>query len=82
MLNVQFLARYREELGCDSEQLPWQDQWQTIDDVRQFLAARDGVWSILNDPRIMCARNQDVCSLQEPIAAGDELALFPMVTGG
>lgn len=82
MLTVQFLARYREELDCESEQLPWQDSWQTIDDVRQFLVARDGVWSVLNDPRIMCARNQDVCSLDEPIQAGDELALFPMVTGG
>ena len=82
MLTVQFLARYREALDCESEQLPWQSEWQTIDDVRQFLMARSGVWSVLSDPRLMCARNQDVCSLQEPIAAGDELALFPMVTGG
>ena len=82
MLTIQFLARYREELDCDSEQLPWQDSWQTIEDVRQFLVDRDGAWSVLNDPRIMCARNQDVCSLDEPIQAGDELALFPMVTGG
>ncbi|NLY12666.1 MAG: molybdopterin synthase sulfur carrier subunit [Gammaproteobacteria bacterium] len=82
MLTVQFLARYREELNCESEQLPWQEEWQTIEDVRQFLAAREGVWAVLNDPRIMCARNQDVCSRFEPIQAGDELALFPMVTGG
>ena len=43
MLTVQFLARYREELDCESEQLPWQTDWQTIDDVRQFLIARAGV---------------------------------------
>lgn len=82
MLTVQFLARYREELDCESEQLPWQTDWQCIDDVRQFLTARDGVWTVLNDPRIMCALNQDVCSLQEPLKTGDELAFFPMVTGG
>ncbi len=82
MLTVQFLARYRETLQCESEQLPWQEQWQTVDDVRQFLIARSGPWTVLEDPRIMCARNQDVCSLQEPLQAGDELALFPMVTGG
>ena len=58
MLNVQFLARYREELGCDSEQLPWQDQWQTIDDVRQFLAARDGVYILKTPHRV--ARNRSV----------------------
>lgn len=82
MLNVQFLARYRETLDCDVEQLPWQTEWQTIDDVRQFLIARGEPWNVLSDPRIMCARNQDVCSLQEPLQAGDELAFFPMVTGG
>lgn len=82
MLTVQFLARYREALDCESEQLPLQPEWQTIDDVRNFLVARDGVWTVLSDPRIMCALNQDVCSLQEPLKAGDELAFFPMVTGG
>ena len=82
MLTVQFLASYREALNCESEQLPWQEEWQTLDDVRQFLVARDGVWAVLNDPRIMCALNQDVCSLQTPLKAGDELAFFPMVTGG
>ena len=82
MLTVHFLARYREALNCESEQLSLQTEWQTIDDVRQFLVARNGAWSVLNDPRLMCARHQDVCSLQEPIQAGDELALFPMVTGG
>lgn len=82
MLTVQFLARYREKLGCESEQLPWQSEWHTIDDVRQFLVSRGGAWMVLNDPRIMCAHNQDVCSLQEPLQAGDELAFFPIVTGG
>lgn len=82
MLNVQFLARYREQLNCESEQLAWSDEWQTINDVRQFLIARGEPWTILNDPRIMCALNQDVCSLQEPLKTGDELAFFPMVTGG
>lgn len=82
MLTVQFLARYREELGCESEQLPWQNEWQTIGDVQQFLVARSGAWSVLNDPRMMCARNQEMCSLEEPLQDGDELAFFPMVTGG
>ena len=82
MLIVQFLARYREALNCESEQLAWQETWQSIDDVRQFLIARGEPWTVLSDPRIMCARNQDVCSLQEPLQAGDELAFFQMVTGG
>ena len=30
----------------------------------------------------MCARNQELCSLDEPLAEGDEVAFFPTVTGG
>jgi molybdopterin synthase sulfur carrier subunit len=30
----------------------------------------------------MCARNQELCSLDEPLTAGDEVAFFPTVTGG
>lgn len=82
MLTVQYLARYRDVLECDSEQLPWQEDWRSVEDVRQFLIARQGAWTVLEDPRLMCARNQDMCSLEEALQPGDELALFPMVTGG
>jgi molybdopterin synthase sulfur carrier subunit len=30
----------------------------------------------------MCARNQELCSLDEPLEEGDEVAFFPTVTGG
>jgi molybdopterin synthase sulfur carrier subunit len=30
----------------------------------------------------MCARNEDLCQLDEPVVEGDEVAFFPTVTGG
>lgn len=33
-------------------------------------------------PRVLCARNQEYCRLDTPIADGDEIAFFPPVTGG
>ena len=30
----------------------------------------------------MCARNQDLSKLAEPVEEGDEVAFFPPVTGG
>ena len=49
--------------------------------VRQALAG-DPVFAVLNETSLMCARNQELCNLDEPLQAGDEVAFFPPVTGG
>ena len=82
MLDVLFFARYKEALGQEQLRLDWQDDWTTLDDVRQHLIAHGEPWDILQDKSIMCARNQDLCSLTTPVEQGDEVAFFPTVTGG
>ncbi|TLX54630.1 molybdopterin synthase sulfur carrier subunit [Stutzerimonas nosocomialis] len=82
MIRVQYFARYREALGLDGEQLSWEPTLASLDALRQFLLARGGVWSLMAEPNLMCARNQELCSLDEPLEDGDEVAFFPTVTGG
>ncbi|MDP3846851.1 MAG: MoaD/ThiS family protein [Pseudomonas sp.] len=82
MIQVQYFARYREALGIDGEQLSWVSELATLDDVRLLLLARGGVWALLAEQNLMCARNQELCSLSEPLTDGDEVAFFPTVTGG
>ncbi len=82
MIRVQYFARYREALGLDGEQLSWEPTLVSLDALRQFLLARGGVWSLMAEPNLMCARNQELCSLDEPLEDGDEVAFFPTVTGG
>ncbi|ANF26183.1 MoaD/ThiS family protein [Stutzerimonas stutzeri] len=82
MIQVQFFARYREALGRDSEQLEWDPSWQQVDDLRLRLLERGAEWAVLGEQNLMCARNQELCSLNEPLADGDEVAFFPTVTGG
>lgn len=53
-----------------------------MDDVRQYLLARGGVWEVLGEQNLMCARNQELCGLDEAVIDGDEVAFFPTVTGG
>jgi molybdopterin synthase sulfur carrier subunit len=79
---VQYFARYREALGLDGEQLSDTQEFATLDDLRQHLLARGGVWQVLAEQNLMCARNQELCSLDEPLEEGDEVAFFPTVTGG
>jgi len=82
MINVLFFARYRELLGCDRLELAWQDDWRSVADIRDHLVRRGEPWTVLSEPTIMCAINQNMCQLDSSVAAGDELAFFPLVTGG
>ncbi|MCJ1885625.1 MoaD/ThiS family protein [Pseudomonas sp. LA21] len=82
MIRVQYFARYREALGLDGEQLNWSDSLASLDDLRGLLLERGGAWAVLGEQNLMCARNQELCSLDEPLADGDEVAFFPTVTGG
>ncbi|MFJ4192911.1 MoaD/ThiS family protein [Pseudomonas sp. NPDC089534] len=78
-LTVKFFARYREAVGEDSIKV--EGDFGTVDDVRALLAQRDG-FEVLGEQNLMCARNEDLCQLDEPVAEGDEVAFFPTVTGG
>ena len=80
MIRVQYFARYREALGLDGEQLS--AEFSSLEQLRQHMLARGGVWAVLAEQNLMCARNQELCSLDEPLQAGDEVAFFPTVTGG
>ena len=80
MIQVQYFARYREALGCEGEAL--EGAFANVDQLRRQLVARGGVWQVLDETRLMCARNQELCRLDEPLEEGDQVAFFPPVTGG
>ena len=81
MIRVQYFARYREVLGIDGEQLQ-RAALSNLEQLREHLQSRGGVWQVLAEQNLMCARNQQLCSLDTEIADGDEIAFFPTVTGG
>ncbi|MEJ2619874.1 MAG: molybdopterin converting factor subunit 1 [Candidatus Thiodiazotropha sp.] len=83
MIQLRLFARFREELGVDSEQLA-SDELCCVEDLLNLLRQRGGAWSRLlaEDQRIMMAVNQEMANPQTPLHSGDEIALFPPVTGG
>ncbi|WP_460131330.1 molybdopterin converting factor subunit 1 [Pseudomonas sp. S1_E04] len=78
-IHVLFFARYAEAVGFDS--LEMEGEFATVDAVRLALAS-DPEFAVLNEASLMCARNEELCDLNEPVQAGDEVAFFPPVTGG
>ncbi|KTC23280.1 molybdenum cofactor biosynthesis protein MoaD [Pseudomonas putida] len=79
-IDVVYFARYREALESDGERLD--GPFDSVDDVRKALLARGEGYAMLGEQNLMCARNQELCRLDEPVADGDEVAFFPPVTGG
>ena len=79
-VKVMYFARYRELLGVDAERV--EGEFKVLDDVRQALVAKGGPYEVLAEQNLMCARNEELCKLDEPLVEGDEVAFFPPVTGG
>ncbi|MCU7841275.1 MAG: molybdopterin converting factor subunit 1 [Candidatus Thiodiazotropha sp. (ex Troendleina suluensis)] len=83
MIQVLFFARFREELGVESEQLDI-ESLSCVGDLLDRLQHRGDTWARLfaEDQRVMMAVNQAVADRKTPLGEGDEVALFPPVTGG
>ncbi|MES9835055.1 MAG: molybdopterin converting factor subunit 1 [Candidatus Thiodiazotropha sp.] len=83
MIQVLFFARFREELGVESEQIELNGP-SSIDDLLRILRGRGEAWARLfaEDQRVMMAVNQELADKNTPLKAGDEVAFFPPVTGG
>jgi molybdopterin synthase sulfur carrier subunit len=78
-LNVVYFARYREALQRDRESV--EGDFASVNALRQFLILQGG-HDVLAEQSLMCARNEELCSLAETLTDGDEIAFFPTVTGG
>jgi sulfur-carrier protein len=83
-IQLVFLARLRERFGASREVIPYSTKVATVADLLQTLRERGGNFAVdlAPDRAFRVAVNQDVVELNHPIAAGDEVAIFPPVTGG
>ncbi|MBB6522779.1 molybdopterin converting factor subunit 1 [Pseudoteredinibacter isoporae] len=82
MITLLYFARYREALGQEKEQLEL-DSPCSLQDLLNTLRDRGEPWaSTLNDSKLLMAINQTIAPPNQLINDGDEVALFPPVTGG
>lgn len=83
-IELLYFAWVRERIGRDGERLPLPDEVTTATGLLDHLQGLgDGYAAALADRnRIRLAINQAFVGLDAPIRAGDEVAIFPPVTGG
>ncbi|WP_074012719.1 molybdopterin synthase sulfur carrier subunit [Candidatus Sodalis sp. SoCistrobi] len=72
MITVLFFAQVRELTGV--ERLSVDAGFASVEALRQALALEPG--------KLLAAVNQSLVTADHPLAAGDEVAFFPPVTGG
>ena len=84
-VRIVYLARLREAFGRGGETLQLAtDDTPTVDFVVETLVRRGGAWADELAPgrAVRFAVNQKLARRNHPVANGDEVAVFPPVTGG
>ena len=84
MITLVYLARLREALGAAAEKVELPGDVGTVAALLAWLRARGGAWAAELAPgrAVRVAVNYDMARGDTPVKAGDEVALFPPVTGG
>lgn len=84
MLKLLYFAWLRTKIGLAEERVALPDGVATVADLIAWLQARGGGYAeaLTNLAVVKVAVNQEYVPFTHPVAAGDEVALFPPVTGG
>ena len=81
MITVKFFAQLRERLARDEVKIDVPDN-ATVGGIIDALIAQDEGFTILNDAHLLHAVNHAMVPRDTAVKSGDEVALFPPVTGG
>ncbi|MBI5938023.1 MAG: molybdopterin converting factor subunit 1 [Betaproteobacteria bacterium] len=79
-----YFARLREQFGTGSESAALPSEVKTLNDLLAWLRARGGNWAseLAEGRAFRLAVNQDMVGPEAVLNDGDEVAIFPPVTGG
>jgi len=83
-MKILYFAWLREQVGTDREEVSPPAGVVDVGALVAWLKDRsDGHAEALGDiARVRVAVNQEAVGLDHPVAAGDEIAFFPPMTGG
>ena len=83
-MRVLYFAWVRQKVGLAEERLEPPAEVRDVEGLMRWLAGRSPghAAAFAQADQIRAAVNQEFCGRGQPVAAGDEVAFFPPVTGG
>jgi molybdopterin synthase sulfur carrier subunit len=81
MTKLKLFASLREAVGISEIDIDGMEG-QSLASVKQSLIDQGEPWSALDGQEIIFAVNHAICAPDTLVKQGDELAMFPPVTGG
>lgn len=83
-IELVFLARLRERFGVARESYPLPSESASVRALLETLRLRGSVFAeeLADGRAFRVAVNHTIVGLDHPVHSGDEVAIFPPVTGG
>jgi len=83
-MKMLYFAWLRTRIGCGEEEIDLPAEVATVADLLGWLSARGAGYAeaLARPDLVRVAVNQEFANADTPLKAGDEVALFPPVTGG
>ena len=82
MIELLYFAWVREQMGSNGERLALPEGVGTVGALLDWLDARNTGGPFAERARLRVAVNQSFAGADAPLNPGDEVAIFPPVTGG
>ena len=83
-MRILYFAWLRERVGMAEETVTPPSDVRDVASLLAWLRGRGGAYeaALADSTMVRVAVNQDYARAEDPVAPGDEIALFPPVTGG
>jgi len=83
-IKILYFARIKEAVNYSTEEIALPNEISTITALKNYLSLRGDVWADLFNGKqvVRAAINHELVDNLASIKAGDEVAFFPLVTGG
>ena len=82
-IEVKYFALLREAAGRDAETVELEKEAPVLGDLLDSLEGRGGsLGKLVRERPVLCAINMNYAGREAVLAEGDEVAIFPPVSGG
>ena len=83
-VTVLYFAALRERIGRETQELAIPPEGLVVSDLLARLGAADAraAAALAEEPRLRVAVNHALCAMDDLVRPGDEVAVFPPMTGG